>query len=273
MELKIKEYQLPQPPSFNYEELKEGLLQKVAHYETLVYTEDQIRDAKADLAGMRKLKTALNDERIRQEKEYMQPFNEFKAQIAELISIIDKPVLLIDKQVKEYEETKKQEKHHEIEMLFDGTEHPDWLKLEQIFNPKWLNASVNMKTVTTEIDERLLQITTDLATLSNLPEFGFEASELYKTTLDINKAIQEGNRLAEIQKKKAEQEAKMKEAAEKIKEAATKAGESIQETAQAVAQATKQDKQEVCFRCWISTEDAAALRELFTSRGIKYQAI
>ena len=46
-----------------------------------------------------------------------------------------------------------------------------------------------MKSIQEAIDERLLQVGKDIATLSTLPEFGFEATEVYKTTLDVNKAI------------------------------------------------------------------------------------
>ena len=101
MELRVNEVTIPEKISFNYEELKAELTEKVAFYETLVYTDDQVKDAKADRATLNKLKKTLNDERIRREKEYMQPFNEFKAQVNEIIGIIDKPIAVIDKQVKE----------------------------------------------------------------------------------------------------------------------------------------------------------------------------
>ena len=68
MELKMNEYQLPEQILFNYEELKAELTEKVQHYETLVYTDDQIKEAKADRAALNKLKKALSDERIRREK-------------------------------------------------------------------------------------------------------------------------------------------------------------------------------------------------------------
>ena len=57
-----------------------------------------------------------------------------------------------------------------------------------------------------------------LDTLSDLPEFGFEATEVYKTTLDMNKALNEGRRLAEIQKRKQEQEAQAEAEAAKAEE-------------------------------------------------------
>ena len=81
MELRVNDVAIPEKISFNYEELKAELTEKVAFYETLVYTDDQVKDAKADRATLNKLKKTLNDERIRREKEYMQPFNEFKAHV------------------------------------------------------------------------------------------------------------------------------------------------------------------------------------------------
>ena len=110
MELKIMPYEQPAAIKFNFEELKTELEERVKVYEKMVYDETQIQQAKADRADLNKLKKALNDERIRREKDYMVPFNEFKAQINEIIAIIDKPVAIIDKQVKEFEEKEKQEK-------------------------------------------------------------------------------------------------------------------------------------------------------------------
>lgn len=78
MELKIKEYQLPEAIDFNYQELKQELEEKITVYTNLVYSDDQIKLAKADRANLNKLKKALNDERIRREREYLEPFNTFK---------------------------------------------------------------------------------------------------------------------------------------------------------------------------------------------------
>lgn len=59
--------------------LKQQIQTRAADYASLVYTDDQIANAKKDRADLNRLKKALNDERIRQEKEFLQPFNEFKA--------------------------------------------------------------------------------------------------------------------------------------------------------------------------------------------------
>ena len=140
MELKVNEVAVPEQITFNYEELKQELTEKVSMYETLVYTDDQIKQAKADKANLNKLKKALNDERIRREREYMQPFNDFKQKINEIIGIIDKPVAVIDKQVKEYEEKQKSEKMEAIKEYWDNCDVPEGLSFEKIFDNKWLNA-------------------------------------------------------------------------------------------------------------------------------------
>ena len=215
MELKITKYEQPQSIEFNYEELKRELSEKVKSYETLVYTDDQIKSAKSDRASLNKLKKALNDERLRREREFMAPFEEFKSQINEIIAIIDKPVCLIDKQIKGYEEKCRAEKLESIKAVWDDLEgKPDWLKLEAIFNDKWLNASVSMRDISQALFETLERVNADLATLSNLPLFGFEACEVYKDTLDLKKALTEGHKLAEIQQRKIEEEARKKAEAE-----------------------------------------------------------
>lgn len=207
MELKVNEYQLPEQILFNYEELKAELTEKVQHYETLVYTDDQIKEAKADRATLNKLKKALSDERIRREREYMQPFNEFKSRINEIISIIDKPVAVIDKQIKEYEDTKKQEKLEEIKKLWSEMEAPDGMTLDKVFNDRMLNSSFNMKHVKQCFIDAIDRFNRDMAVLVNLPEYSFEAQQEYISSLDLSKAMNEANRLSRLAKQKAEYEA------------------------------------------------------------------
>ena len=205
MEIEIKEYKLPAEIKFNFEELKQEVIAKCSLYESMVYTEDQIKDAKADKASLNKLKKALNDERIRLEKEYMKPFESFKAQVKELCTLIDKPVALIDKQITAAEDKRKADKRVEIGSYFVTLERPEWLKLERIFNEKWLNTTYKMQDITAELDMAATMINNNVATLNALPEFGFEALEEYKRTLDFNKALLEGQRLADIQKRKEAQ--------------------------------------------------------------------
>lgn len=290
MELRVNEVAIPEKISFNYEELKAELTEKVAFYETLVYTDDQVKDAKADRATLNKLKKTLNDERIRREKEYMQPFNEFKAQVNEIIGIIDKPIAVIDKQVKEFEDQKKANKQKDIEELFAGMGFQSFVTLEKIWDPKWLNASVSMKSIEEQMRARMYQIGDDVLTLHNLPEFGFEATEVYKQTLDINKAIKEAQRMAEITKAKADAEAKKKAAEESRKAEEERKAKEVKEEQRVIVPTepheqavtppepvqsadSTQERMVVRFEVLLTTEDAYALKEFFKSRSIEFKAI
>ena len=97
---------------------------------------------------------------------------------------------------------------------------PDWLDFDRIFDEKWLNATVSMPVIHDTITTRIRLIRQDLNTLSTMP-FAFEATEAYKTSLDLNSAIAEGQRLEAIQKAKEEAQRKAEEAkaaAEQVKE-------------------------------------------------------
>lgn len=296
MELKVKEVSIPKNITFNYEELKQELTDKVSMYESLVYTDENIKEAKADRANLNKLKKALNDERIRREKEYMQPFNDFKSKINEIISIIDKPVQLIDKQIKTYDEKLKADKENEIMEYWksevDADHIPDGMTIDAIFDTKWLNASVSMKVVKEAINTAVDKFKTDMETLSNLPEFGFEAQQVYINTLDINKALAEGQRMAKIAKAKAEKERLEKEKAEEEKrvkaeveakkqeefippvvdeEFDSKAFSTNNNTEDSVEEAAT--KEWVSFKCLLSIEDAQALGEFLKNRNIKFEQI
>ncbi len=273
MELKVNEVAIPEQITFNYEELRNELTEKVSMYETLVYTDEQIKEAKEDKANLNKLKKALNDERIALEKKYMQPFETFKAQVNDIIRIIDKPIAVIDKQVKEFEQKEKDEKLEAIKELFASVGFQPFVNLEMIFDNKWLNKTFGMKKIEDAMKERMFQIGNDVKTLNDLPEFGFEALEIYKTTLDINRALAEGRKLADIQKKKKEQqEAEERRRAELEGEADAKE-ERRKAELEGEADAKEIPKEWVEFRCLLSVEDAQALGQFFKSRNITYTQI
>ena len=289
MELKMNEYQLPEQILFNYEELKAELTEKVQHYETLVYTNDQIKEAKADRAALNKLKKALSDERIRREKEYMKPFDDFKSKINEIISIIDKPVAVIDKQIREYEDKRQQEKLEEIKKLWFEMEVPDGLTLDNVFNYRMLNASFNMKHVKQCFIDAIDRFNRDMAVLVNLSEYSFEAQQTYISSLDLSKAMNEANRLSRLAKQKAEYEAEQERLkAEEAKKAAQAVApdvkeEPVSEMGKAISGIERQAyekavnaapaKQWVAFQALLSTEDALALKEFFNSRNIEFRAV
>ena len=278
MELKIKDIVIPEVIDFNFEEIKQEITAKAELYSNMVYTEETIKEAKADRTKLNKFITALEDKRKEVKKQCLAPYESFEKQMKELVAIVNEPVKLIDSQVKNYEDKKKEEKLEKIREFWESTEHPEWLQCNRIFDQRWLNATFSMKKVQEAITERLEQIKADLATLEALPEFSFEAVECYADTLDINRAIHEGQRLADIQKRKMEAEA---EKAKKQEEAGT-------QTATVIATVETPDGKEIPmgavnveipkkywmkFEALLDVEQAKSLNNFFQSEGIEFRAI
>ncbi len=277
MELRIEPVTMPEVIEFNFEELKEQVTKKVAMYKKLVYTDDQVKEAKADRAALNKFVKSLSDERIRVKKQCLKPYEEFESKINELTAIVNEPIQLIDKQVKEYEEKQKAEKLESIKELFVTIGFQSFVKLENIFDQKWLNAGTSMKKIEDFMNEKKFQIGNDVLAINRLPEFSFEAMETYKQTLDLSKAIQEGQRLADIAKRKAEHEAELaqQQAERKVVEqsADQKRDAEAPQQSGVVQVDQKQDKQWIRFAALLSTEDAIALKAFFTSHNIEFKAI
>ena len=278
MELKVKELDFPKLIEFNFEELKAEISSKAALYKNMVYTDDSIKQAKADKAALNKFITALEDKRKEVKKQCLQPYEAFEKQMKELVAIVNEPVQLIDEQVKAYEDKQKAEKLEQIKEYWESTEHPEWLQCKQIFDQRWLNTTFSLKKVQEAIDERLAQIAADLKTLEALPEFSFEATECYADTLDINRAIYEGQRLADIQKRKAEAEA---EKARIQEEAGTQQVDVLVNVEMPDGSTVPIDnvkveipaKQWVGFEALLSVEDAKELRAFFNKKEIDFRMI
>lgn len=260
---------------FNFEELRAEIMLAVNKYETLVYSEDELKDAKKDRATLNKLRTALADECKRRKAEYLAPYEAFKSKVDELTAIIDKPIAAIDKQLKEADEKRRNDKRLEIGAYWTQAEKPaelEWLTLPRIFDEKWLNSTVPMRAIQDEIDGWIYRIATEMQTIASLPDFAFEALEVYKQTLDLNKAIGEGKRLADIQKRKAEAEAAAKAQAEQAKPLPV--ADDVKPAPEEVKPAADDTgKMWVKFAALLDMEQARALKAFFEANGIEFKAI
>lgn len=282
MELKINSYQLPEAISFNFEELKNELQVKTDQYTKLVYTDDNIKTAKEDRADLNRLKKALNDERLRLQREYMKPFEGFKKQVDEIIGIIDRPVLAIDRQIKEYEAIKQDEKKQKIEELFESLFFPEFVKLdEKIFNPKWLNASVSLKQVEDSLRETKEEIIRNCQTLATLPSYSHEAVIYYQRTLDVTGALAKVRELTEIEEAKKKMLANMaeynkaaNEYQEKVEQAAEQEKPALIEVERVPApEPVELPSMWISFEAYLSNTTAAKLKEFFKKNNIMYRPI
>lgn len=290
MELRIVPYQIPEKIEFNYEEIIQEIEPTVNEKASIYYSDEDIPVAKKDRAKFNTFKKAINDERIRMKKEYMKPFEEFEAKVKDINALADKAVIAIDKQIKEYEDNQRREKLDKIKALWTQMAVPEGLTMEKVYEERMLNTSFSMKKVETCFELAIGKFNRDMATLAALPEFGFEAQQVYISTFDINKALAEGQRMAQIQRQKAEYEAE--QARRKAEEEAKKATEQVPVevvTVEEIAQSKQEyieaasangvhvpkapEKQWVAFQALLTTEQAMELKKFFDDRAIEFKAI
>lgn len=279
---------------WNHAEIKKEVAEKVGYYANLVYTEDQIKEAKADRAKLNKFVQALETKRKEIKKQCMQPYEDFEKKMKEITGIVNESIRSIDNHVKGYEEQKKSEKLEQIKALwYEALESdlvPESITFDQIMENRWLNMSVKLPAVKKEMESKLKEIADSMLMLSNLPEFGFEAIEVYKVSLDLRNAMNEAHRLSEMAKRKAEAEriAAERKAAEEAKKAeeipctpykepvatvtatANINGESVPV---ASVQVETPQRMWVSFQAYLTNEDAYALADFFNSRNIPFEPV
>lgn len=198
------EFQLISPQTFveaikfNYDDLHNWITEQTEKYNNLVYTDDNIKEAKEDRAKLNRFRDNLDNARKDVKKQYLEPYNVFESDVKKLLAIIDEPLNAIDKHVKDYEEKKKADKKAQIEEYFNlyAGDLKQFLTLDKIFNQKWLNASVSIKSVKEEINNILLKINEDFKTIKDLKsEWEVNLIDKYFETLDIGAALREQKRL------------------------------------------------------------------------------
>lgn len=229
-ELQVIIQQTPGKISSNFEELKAGLMAEMAQYETLVYTDENIKDAKADVAGLRKLIKDVDTRRIEVKKACLEPYEAFEAQANELKAIIERPIAMIDEKVKDYEARRRESVFQKIKEYFDTASEnlPEQVRekvFKKIYTDKWLNATTAVKTWKEGIDAGISVVVRDYDTLHTMAsDFVAEGIAEYEKNLNLNDAIQYMNalqrqkqiaeeRVAREQREKEERERRAAEAA------------------------------------------------------------
>lgn len=287
MELRIispQENGFVQEIQWNNEELKTAIAAKMEDYKDLVFTEETIKEGKKDRADLNKLRTAIDNERKRVKKLCMDPYNKFEQQVKEVLGLIDEPIRLIDMQIKEVELAKKEEKRVEIQKLFETIGFQSFVTLDMIWDEKWLNVTVSLAKIEEQMKSIMYQIGDAVLTIHKLPEFSFEAMENYKQTLNLSQAIAEGQRLADIQKRKEEARIAQEKAEEERRKAEEKKA-AQEEPEQVLLPVTKEENLEVSvkeeskeaesvlqldFRVWGTREQLLALRNYMNENHLRF---
>lgn len=222
-EIQVVVDQQPGRIRFNYDDIEAMLREKLAFYEGAVVTEEGKTAAKKEVAYLRKLKKEIDDRRKAVKREWNQPFDESNAKVMALMSMIDEPILLIDKQVKAFDEKQRQEKKEKIRDLYEELvgEAKEYLSFERAYVPSWENVSTSMKKIREELQAKIDTVNKDILTISSMQSEAVpKALEIYKHSLDAMEAVRHINQyeqqkqeiLRREQQRKAEEEERRRQA-------------------------------------------------------------
>ena len=282
---------VPQSLDFNFEEVKAWLGENLTAYRNMVVTEDGIAAAKSDKAKIRKISSAISEQRIAVKKRYLEPYNAFEANMKELSGMCDEASKNIDDQLKKFEEQRKAQKRNDLLAFYQTQNAPAWLTFERIENPRWMNVTFSMDEAQKEITEKVNAVNADVESISGFDaEFADEMLLEYRKTLNVSGAIQRGNELRrmkqERERRRAEQEAAEKArtaereeaerrraeadiAAKQAREAAEMAEQAEEPTQEPAEQPEEEPVQILDFRVYVTQEQKIALRDWLKENGIR----
>ena len=268
---------IPPQISFNFEEIKSELAGKLQVYQNMVVTESGIKEAKADRANLNKFKSALADSRKAVKAQWNQPLSDFEGKMKELERMVDEPIGAIDRQVKAYDEAKKQDKRQQIERFFEGAvgDLEEVLPLSKIWNDRWLNATYPMKDIEKEIVERIRKTHSDIGIIvaMQLPCCD-QMLSTYLETLDMSRAMEEKHKYEQAQKAKAQ----AKQAEPALDSPAAQQTVSVEKertvaqmnTPQEAAGEAIPELRVLDFRVWVTPEQMQALKAFLVQNHIRY---
>ena len=286
---------------WNFEELKKEITEKAEMYGSLVYTDENIKEAKADRAKLNKFIKVLEDKRKDVKKMMIEPYTQFESQVKELESIIGEANDNIASQVKAYTEKLREEKREKVKEIYDKAMSVEGaggiaeiLTFDRVFKESFLNSSTTFKSIVNEIEDLRDRVRHDLEVINaDTGEYQFEMKQAYLKNLDMTEAISVKQQFEENARKKAEYEAKRKAEMEERKareeaeaQKVVQAGKQVvveqqpEETQQEVeatkiveATVTEERKFTVSFKVYGTQKQLRELKEFLTSNNIEYGPI
>ena len=223
----------------NFEELNAWMDAQLDKYRGLVFTDDQMADAKKTRAALNRVAKELNDRKLSVKNEFCAPYFVFEDQVKQLIGKVKEVNEGIESQIRAYESAQKDEKRKRIEAWWaENGRHT--VELEKIWKDSWLNTTCSDEKWMRELKAEKVRISNDIYTLSLMadkerPEkLDFLLRE-YMKTLDVRRttdAWEEAERAAErakIEKERLEQE-RLREEEKRAETAAKPAPQPVPET-------------------------------------------
>ena len=270
----------------NFAELNRWLEGELSIYKNMVVLPENISEAKADRAKIRKQQARIDELRKMVKKAYLAPYERFAEKCKTPLELCQSVADHIDQQIKEYETTEKEAKKKELEAYFsekcNDAQISSYLSWGLVYNPRWLNATYSIEKAKTDIDDRINSTLTDIEViraqeekyvpmLLNYYSRGSGLAEVLKVLESFRKTEREE---AE-RKSKLEQEKAQREATRKAKEAALEKAESHANATSidTPAQTLEPELIRLGFVVTCTSDQLMSLRKFLVNNKIHYEPI
>lgn len=261
---------LPKTIDSNFESIKEYLQERLECYNNLVVTEDDLQSAKKDKANLNTLKSAIDGKRKEVKKTCLAPYEIFEKQCKELIAMIDEPINAINTQLKVFDDKRKSEKYQILLEYFNSIAGDliEFIRFDDILNPKWGNVSIKLLTLQSEISETVERICRDLDTLqSQLVDKPYKSAVIakYNESYDLGNALQYATYL--------QQEAEKQERLLQQKQIIESEPETQKTSSLPIEKVAEEPLYTGVFRVTCTRNQLIQLREFMKQIGIQFEAI
>jgi hypothetical protein len=218
----------PEQGIANFEPLKAAAQEMAAVYGSQLVSPDAIKDAKTDMAMLRKLAKTASDMRIKIEREHAAKIATVTKQLKEVAGIFTDAAAKIDSQVKAYDEERKAARLEEIRQIYEEEigDMADIIPFDKLYRAEWVNKTTTDKTVRGDIQTAVINAQTGIEQIKGLGsphENAILSAFLYK--LSLADALAAKKRLEDMDaamKRRQEETVKTVEnVVEAIKEAVT----------------------------------------------------
>ena len=213
----------PEQGIANYEPLKAAAQELASVYGSQLVSPDAIKDAKSDMAMLRKLAKTASDMRIKIEREHAAKIATVTKQLKEVAGIFTDAAAKIDTQVKEYDEQRKAARMEEIKQIYaeEVGDMADILPLGKLMRQDWLNKSTTTKTVRDDLQADIINAQTGIEQIKGLCSIHENAIlSAFLERLSLSDALAAKKRLEDMDAAMERRKEEARKAAQEAEEAA-----------------------------------------------------
>lgn len=263
---------------WNHEELKAEVSAKMDEYKSIAYTEEDSKAMRADKATINKFIDAVEEERKKVKRFYLEPYEKFELQIKEVLSPSKEVVNLLDSQLSEVEKKYREEKTAVCRTAYEN--HMGDLKeiipFEKTTRDEFYKKAFTAKKIDQAYQDFYARVIEDMEALEELEErFRDKALLEYTKRFSLSDALKEGHRLQELENLMEERRRKYEKSRTKQNVAQTQAVtqevKPIKETDPGCADApVSEPLLQLDFRAWGTRVQLMGLREYMVEHNIKF---